>query len=131
MSNFNFLGAEVKIFVQNPSNAGFKQPEWHRVATHRTVWTSFNGLSHYRNILGCTYRFYTTTFLLYCRTSSLEVSNPGLDGMGWWNSTIAPLQLKLFKVGSKMAIAASTLVLQNRPSHWRTLYYRNCEISRM
>jgi len=26
--------------------------------------------------------FYTTTVLLQCRTSSLEVSNPGLDGMG-------------------------------------------------
>ena len=26
---------------------------------------SFNGVSHYRNVLGCTYCFYTTTFLLY------------------------------------------------------------------
>jgi len=25
---------------------------------------SFNGLSHYRNVLGCTYCFYTPTFLL-------------------------------------------------------------------
>jgi len=25
---------------------------------------SFNGVSHYRNVLGCTYYFYTTTFLL-------------------------------------------------------------------
>jgi len=25
---------------------------------------SFSGLSHYRNVLGCTYCFYTTTFLL-------------------------------------------------------------------
>jgi len=25
---------------------------------------SFNGLSHYRNVLGCTYCFYTATFLL-------------------------------------------------------------------
>ena len=24
----------------------------------------FNGVSHYRNVLGCTYSFYTTTFLL-------------------------------------------------------------------
>jgi hypothetical protein len=24
----------------------------------------FNGVSHYRNVLGCTYCFYTTTFLL-------------------------------------------------------------------
>jgi hypothetical protein len=24
---------------------------------------SFNGVSHYRNVLGCTYCFYTTTFL--------------------------------------------------------------------
>jgi len=44
--------------------SGFRQPEWHRVATGITVWTSFNGLPHYRNILGCTYSFYTTTFLL-------------------------------------------------------------------
>jgi hypothetical protein len=29
----------------------------------------------------------------------------------------APLQLKRFKVGSKMAIAASAPVLQNRPIH--------------
>jgi hypothetical protein len=25
---------------------------------------SFNGVSHYRNVLGCTYCFYTPTFLL-------------------------------------------------------------------
>ena len=25
---------------------------------------SFNGVSHYRNVLGCTYSFYTTIFLL-------------------------------------------------------------------
>jgi phage repressor protein C with HTH and peptisase S24 domain len=25
---------------------------------------SFNGVSHYRNVLGCTYCFYTTIFLL-------------------------------------------------------------------
>jgi len=43
---------------------------------------------------------------------------------------MAPLQLKRFKVGSKMAVAASAPVLpnqkktmlQNRPIHWRTLY---------
>jgi hypothetical protein len=42
------------------------------------------------------------------------------------------LQLKLFKVGSKMAIAASAPVLPNqkktvlqiRPIHWRTLHKR-------
>ena len=43
---------------------GFRQPEWHRVATRRTLWTSFNDVSYYRIILGCTYWFYTTTFLL-------------------------------------------------------------------
>ena len=43
---------------------GLRQPEWHRVATRRTVRTSFNVLSHYRNILWFTYSFYTTTFLL-------------------------------------------------------------------
>jgi hypothetical protein len=36
------------------------------------------------------------------------------------------LQLQRFKVGSKMAIAPSAPVLQNRPIHWRTLY--RCEI---
>ena len=64
VSNLNFVGVEVKIFVQNPSNVGFRQPAWHTVATPRTVWTSFNGLSHYHNILRCTYHFYTTTLLL-------------------------------------------------------------------
>jgi len=42
----------------------------------------------------------------------------------------APLQIKRFKVGSKMAIASfapvlpnqKKTVLQNRPIHWRTLY---------
>ena len=48
-----------------------------------------------------------------------------------------PLQLKRFKVGSKMAMAVSApvlpnqkkTVLQNRPIHWRTLYiirYTSC-----
>jgi hypothetical protein len=48
--------------------------------------------------------------------------------------SMAALQLKCFKVGSKMAIAASapvlpnqkTTVLQNRPIHWRTLYISLC-----
>ena len=39
----------------------FRQPEWYRVAMRRTLWTSFNGVSHYRNILGCTYCFDVTT----------------------------------------------------------------------
>jgi hypothetical protein len=37
-----------------PTKAGCRVPEWHGVATRRTVWASFNDLSHYRNILGCT-----------------------------------------------------------------------------
>jgi hypothetical protein len=49
------------------------------------------------------------------------------------HQSMAPLQLKRFKVGSKMAIAASApmlpnqkkTVLRNRPIHWRTLYLCN------
>ena len=52
-------GGSVKT-VHTPDNIA----EWHRVATRRMVWTSFNGLYHCCNILRCTYCFYTTTFLL-------------------------------------------------------------------
>ena len=81
--NFEAIGSTLKKkggsvkTVRTPKNVAVVIEAIERVHTILCVAT----LCHSGNILGCTYCFYTT-ILLECRTSSLEVSNPGLDGIG-------------------------------------------------
>jgi len=65
----------------------FRQPEWHRVATHRTMWTSSNGLSHYRNILGCSTVFTLPPFFFSVEPVASKFQTQVLiawaDGTAW------------------------------------------------
>jgi len=54
-------GGSVKI-VHTPENIAVVTEATERSPHHLRI--SFNGLSHYHNILWCTYCFYTTTFRL-------------------------------------------------------------------
>ena len=89
MSNLNFVRVEVKIFVENPSNAGFRQPsntKWRRaercgLLSMASLTTSiFSGV---RTV------FTLPPFFFSVEPVASKFSNPGLDGMGWENSTIA------------------------------------------